>query len=100
MPTSFATLAIFLLVIGIPATGIYVPVHAENMTASDIINLVGNTTNSNSTSSNTANNNTTDSNSTSSNTANNNTTDSNSTSSNTANNNTTDSNSTSSLPPI
>jgi len=55
------------------------------MTASDIINLVGNAT---------------DSNSTSSNTANNNTTDSNSTSSNTANNNTTDSNSTSSLPPI
>jgi endonuclease YncB( thermonuclease family) len=65
MLTSFAPLAIFLLAIGIPAAGINVSQQAgSNMTAGDIINLVGNATDNNSTSSNATDNNTTNSNTT------------------------------------
>ncbi|HEX2558164.1 MAG TPA: lamin tail domain-containing protein [Nitrososphaera sp.] len=60
MPTSFAPLAVLLLAIGIPAAGVNVP-HADNITASDIINLVGNATDNNATDSNATGNNDTSS---------------------------------------
>jgi endonuclease YncB( thermonuclease family) len=67
MLNSFAPLAIFLLAIGIPAAGVNVSQQTDNnMTASDIIDLVDNATDSNSTSSNATDDNDTDSNATAS----------------------------------
>ncbi len=66
MLNSFAPLAIFLLAIGIPAAGVNASQQTDNITAGDIIDLVGNATDSNNTSSNATDNNDTDSNATAS----------------------------------